>query len=291
MSYSLGPRRFDVIVKSPFAAVLQTTSPPEDRVSGLSATFSVDAVVRRTSGLLRRAGTTLLDVLYPPHCMACRTAVQGPRALCAACWASMKLIERPYCERLGVPFPHDLGPGLLSPEAIAHPPAYHRARAVACFDDGPVRSLIHALKYGDRPDYARVLGRWMARAGHELLADADIIVPVPLHRRRLWARRYNQAALLAQAVGRTVGRPVELQAIERVKPTASQVGMTRSARAANVQGAFRLSPETSLLGARVVLVDDVLTTGATANTAARVLLRGGAASVDLLVFAQVVTSA
>ena len=249
------------------------------------------AIVRNTSQTLRSAGTTLLDVLYPPHCMACRTAIQGPRGLCAACWASLRLIERPYCERLGVPFPRDLGPGLLSLDAIAHPPVYRRARAVACFDDGPVRSLIHNLKYGDRPDYARVLGRWMARAGHELLAGADVIVPVPLHRRRLWARRYNQAALLAQAIGRTAGRRVELQAIQRVKATVSQVGMTRSARAANIQGAFRLSSHASVRGAQIVLVDDVLTTGATANAAARVLLRGGAASVDLLVFAQVVTSA
>ena len=245
---------------------------------------------RVVSRWLRRAGAGLLDVVYPPHCMACRAPIQGQRGLCAACWGGMRLIERPYCERLGTPFAQDLGPGLVSPAAIAHPPAYGRARAVACFDDGPVRSLIHNLKYGDRPDYARVLGRWMARAGGDLLADADCIVPVPLHRSRLWTRRYNQAALLAQAVGRVAGSPVLLQALERVKATASQVGLTRSARAANIQGAFRVAVPSPVQGARVVLVDDVLTTGSTANAAARMLLRGGAASVDLLVFAQVVTT-
>ena len=203
----------------------------------------------------------------------------------------MRFIERPFCERLGVPFPQDLGPGLLSPEAIAHPPVFARARAVACFDDGPVRNLVHQLKYGDRPDYARVLGRWMARAGAELLAEADVIVPVPLHPRRLWQRRYNQAALLAQAVGQASGTPVRLQAVDRIKQTQSQVGMTRSERAANIQGAFRLTPEgAALRGSRVLLVDDVLTTGATANAVSRALLRGGVTAVDLLVLAQVVTT-
>lgn len=243
------------------------------------------------SRLAGRAGAAMLDVLYPPHCMACRSAVHGPRGLCASCWAGMRLIERPYCERLGTPFGQDLGTGLLSPDAIARPPAYGRARAVACFDDGPVRTLIHQLKYGDRPDYARTLGQWMARAGHELLAEADVLVPVPLHPRRLWQRRYNQAALLAQAIGRAANKRVELLTLQRVKATKSQVGMTRNERASNVQGAFQLSQMgRGVRGARVLIVDDVLTTGATANAASRVLLRGGAVSVDLLVFAQVVTT-
>ena len=242
--------------------------------------------------VLRVAGTALLDVLYPSHCMACPEAVQGQRGLCPRCWSKLRLIERPFCERLGVPFDQDLGPGLLSPAAIAHPPVFGRARAVTCFEDGPARTLIHHLKYGDRPDYAGTLGHWMARAGCEIVHTADVIVPIPLHRRRLWWRRYNQAALLAQAVARRANKPVSLQALERVKPTRSQVGMTRAERAANIQGAFRLSRDgLALRGARVLLIDDVLTTGATANAAARVLLRGGVAGVDLLVFAQVVTMA
>jgi ComF family protein len=203
----------------------------------------------------------------------------------------MRLIERPYCERLGTPFAQDLGPGLLSPEAIAHPPVFQRARAVASFD-GAARDLIHLMKYNDRPEFAQVLGPWMARAGQELLADADVLVPVPLHRRRLWRRRFNQAALLACSVGKSSRKRVALTALERVKATQSQVGMTRAERAANIQGAFRLSESgQALRGARVLLVDDVMTTGATANAASRVLLRGGAAGVDLLVFAQVVTRA
>ena len=136
-----------------------------------------------------------------------------------------------------------------------------------------------------------VLGRWMARAGQELLGDAEVLVPVPLHPHRLWKRRFNQAALLARVTGRLAGRAVRLNALERIKATRSQVGMTRAERAANIQGAFRITESgQSLRGMRVLLIDDVLTTGATANAAARVLMRAGVASVDVLVFAQVVTS-
>jgi ComF family protein len=243
--------------------------------------------------VFRAALRTGLDVLYPPHCMACGTAIQGERGVCAACWQTVGFITRPYCERLGTPFAQDLGPGPLSPAALADPPVYARARAVARFDSGPVQALVHRFKYGDRPDYARVLGAWMARSGQELLADADLLVPVPLHPRRLWQRRFNQAALLAQAIGRRADKPVALEALVRVKPTRTQVGMSRAARAENIQGAFRVTPTGAarLHHRRVLLIDDVLTTGATANAAARVLLRGGATTVDVLVFARVVTDA
>lgn len=241
------------------------------------------------AGRLLRAA---LDLVYPPSCIACRRAVAGDAGLCGACWRAVRFIERPFCERLGVPFPQDFGPGLLSPEAAAHPPAYGRARAVAHYDDGPARKLVHALKYGDRLELAGPLGRWMARAGADLLAEADVLVPVPLHRARLWRRQFNQAALLAREIARGSGLPWDAEALERAKATASQVGMTRRQRAENVQGAFAVRAEGAarLAGRRVLLVDDVLTTGATLNAAARALLRAGAAGVDVLVFARVVTA-
>ena len=246
----------------------------------------------RVRTLLAGLGRLGLDAIYPPHCMACRASITGPRGLCPSCWSAVRFITRPYCDRLGTPFEVDLGAGLVSPEALAAPPAYARARAVACFDDGPVRALIHQFKYADRPDYAKTLGAWMERAGRDLVPDADVIVPVPLHPRRLWERRYNQAALLALAIGRLTGKPVDLTSLRRVKATQSQVGMTRSQRADNIQGAFRLDPGgRGVRAARVLLVDDVLTTGATVNAAANVLLRSGAAAVDVLVFARVVTTA
>jgi ComF family protein len=134
------------------------------------------------------------------------------------------------------------------------------------------------------------MGRWMARAGHELLKDADAIVPVPLHWRRLWARRFNQSVLLSQAISGETGVPVADAALRRIKATAQQVGLSQSERAQNVQGAFRVPPErkAGIAGRRVVLVDDVLTSGATSDACARALLRAGAANVDLLVFARVV---
>jgi ComF family protein len=213
--------------------------------------------------------------------------------LCPACWAQTRFIERPYCDRLGTPFAQDLGAGLLSPEAIADPPVYRRARAVARFDDGPVRALVHALKYGDRAEIARPLGRWMARAGAELLADADLIVPVPLHRLRLITRRFNQAAALAQSISAASGVATDLLALGRVKSTPPQVGLSKLQRAGNVQGAFQVSDAAQIRvsGRRILLVDDVLTSGATTNAAARALLRAGAAQVDVLVFARVVTGA
>lgn len=246
------------------------------------------AGLRRVAWRLGRAG---LDFLYPPACLVCQTRTGDGDALCSACWSRLSFIERPYCERLGVPFGQDLGPGLLSPQAMAEPPVYDRARAVARYDDGPVRQLVYRLKYGDRTDLVRPLGRWMARAGAELLAQADVLVPVPLHRLRLAARRFNQAAALARVVARESGVPMDAFALERVKATPPQVGLSKAQRAANVQGAFRV-PEAGRLrvtGKRILLIDDVLTSGSTTNAASRALLRGGAAAVDVLVFARVVT--
>ena len=238
-----------------------------------------------------RLGRAGIDLLWPPTCAHCGAGTGGPHALCPACWRAMPFIERPYCERLGTPFAVDLGPGLLSPEAIADPPAFERARAVARYE-GPARALVQRLKYADRLDLAPAMAAMMARAGTELLGAADLVLPVPLHRGRLWTRRFNQAALLARAVGRSAGVPVETGALLRVKRTASQVGLTRPERAANVQGAFRVPPEAKPLvqGRRLLLVDDVLTTGATLEAAARALTRAGAVSVDVLTFARVVTA-
>ncbi|GAC1336943.1 MAG: ComF family protein [Beijerinckiaceae bacterium] len=246
------------------------------------------------AGVLSAWAGRALDLLYPPACLACRKATGAHHALCVECWGAMRFIERPYCERLGTPFAQDLRtPGLVSPEAIADPPVYARARAVARYDEGPARRLVHRLKYSDRLELAKPLGAWMARAGAEILAEAELIVPVPLHRFRLMSRRFNQAAALAHAVSARSGVPVAAQALMRVKATPPQVGLSRLQRAGNVQGAFRVPEEAkpTIFGASVVLVDDVLTSGATVNAASRALLRGGAKRVDVLVFARVVTNA
>src|SRR5262245_10157699 len=189
-------------------------------------------------GIARAAWRRLLDVGLPPLCPSCREPVKDAGGLCARCWSRLNFITRPYCERLGIPFAYDPGPGILSMQAIADPPAYERARAAVRFDD-VARDLVHALKYGDRLDLAPTLGRWMARAGAGLLADADALVPVPLHWRRLWARRFNQSSALAQVISSHSGIPVST-ALKRVRATAQQVGLSRAERAVNVQGAFQV---------------------------------------------------
>jgi ComF family protein len=246
---------------------------------------------RGAGALALRLAQAALDTLYPPTCLACRAGTDRHGALCPRCWSTMRFIERPFCERLGTPFEHDLGQGLISPQAMADPPAFGRARAVARFEDGPARTLVHRLKYSDRAELAEPIARWMARAGADILAGADLLAPVPLHALRLWRRRFNQAAALAAGISRETGKPCDLSALRRVKATRSQVGLSRAQRAENVQGAFRIADGAAVQGLNVVLVDDVLTSGATANAASRALLRAGAKQVDVLVFARVVTAA
>jgi ComF family protein len=253
----------------------------------LTLSFAVPAPVRRAAEIARNLLGATLDVALPHLCAACRVPVDG-KGLCPSCWSRLSFITRPYCERLGIPFAFDPGPGILSMEAIASPPAYNRARAAVRFDEVS-RALVHALKYGDRLDLAPMMGRWASQAGRELLADADALVPVPLHWRRQWGRRFNQSAMLAAAVSAESGVPIAAGALKRVKATAQQVGLTRAERATNVQGAFKVPEEgrALVLRRRLVLVDDVLTSGATVEGCARALLRAGAANVDVLVFARV----
>ena len=209
----------------------------------------------------------------------------------------MRFIERPYCERLGTPFETDLASSesgrFLSATAVADPPVFARARAVVRFEEGPARLLVHRLKYGDRGELADPMGRWMTRAGAELLDEADVLIPVPLHRLRLAHRRFNQSAALARIIAQNSGVPLRCDILARPKPTPPQVGLTRRLRAKNMQGAFAVAEEKriDIAGLRVVLVDDVMTSGATLNAASRVLLRAGAKQVDALVFARVVTDA
>ena len=242
---------------------------------------------------LRRFGLSaalrfMRDAVLPPMCPACAEPLTDDGAVCATCWSRLSFIARPYCERLGLPFAHDAGPGLLSARAIAEPPAFGRARAAVRYDD-VAGSLVHALKYGDRMELAPMLGRWMAEAGRELIDTADGLVPVPLHWRRLWARRFNQAAALATVMADLRGIHVLSDVMTRTRPTPQQVGLSRAERARNVQSAFRVNAgRTAVRRRHLIVVDDVMTTGATAESCARTLLRAGAATVDVIVFACVV---
>jgi ComF family protein len=232
---------------------------------------------------------TAADFIVPPVCLGCKQALGSHDCLCAVCWRQVAFIRAPLCDRLGLPMPYDTGGTMVSASAVADPPDYDRARAVARFE-GLMRKLVHGMKYSDRHDARRLFGTWMAAAGAEVLADADLIVPVPMHRWRLLSRRFNQSAIIAQEVAAVTGHKLQLQLLERVRATPQQVGMTRDQRRLNMSGAFKVAVERwhEVEDKRVVLIDDVITTGATINACARALKRAGAAQVDVLALGLVI---
>lgn len=244
----------------------------------------VSAVCKQVGALWSR----LVSLVYPPVCLGCSVIMARHGGLCATCWSGAEFIERPFCEVLGVPFAHDQGEGAISPAAMAEPPDYHRARAVMLYGD-IAASLVHRLKYNDRLDLVTIMAAWMVRAGDGLVEKADVIVPIPLHRFRLLSRRYNQSAELSRALARLTGKPHGIGLLVRRRQTRQQVGLGEKARQRNVRGAFVVpdAVKADIAGKRVLLVDDVYTTGATVNAAARALKRAGVADVTVLTFARV----
>lgn len=237
---------------------------------------------------LRVAAIAALDFLLPPRCACCGAdTVSTHGLLCADCFRGISFITHSSCERCGVPFPA-AGVGMLCQPCRDTPPRFRFARAAFRYDDA-ARQLILPFKHADRTDLAQVLAPHMVQAGAALIAEAELIVPVPLHPVRLRGRRYNQAALLASAVGRASRRPVLRDALERVRGTAPLGGKTAEERGAELAGAFRARPSRiqRLTGQRVLLVDDVMTSGATANACAEALLSAGARNVDVLAAARV----
>jgi ComF family protein len=249
----------------------------------------MSALARRTFHGLRQTGRLAFDAVVPPVCVACHAPAGEPDMLCPTCWAKAEFIERPYCERLGIPQPFDMPGETLSQQAIEDPPSYDRARAALRYGEIANR-LIPRFKYADRTELAPALARLMVRAGADLFPDADLLVPVPLHWTRLWQRRFNQSAMLARDVAARTGLPANLTALRRVRRTPKQVGLPRKARHENMAGAFEVSEagRAEIAGRSVILVDDVLTSGATADACARALRRAGARQVDVLVVARVV---
>ena len=236
-----------------------------------------------------RVARFALDLLLPPRCLSCTETVGEPGTLCSECWTQIAFLAPPFCVGCGRPFDFDLGPDAVCGACARSRPIFGRARAVLRYDDAS-RPLIISFKHRDRTDAAPAFGKWMARAGAELLADADLLVPVPLHRYRLIARRYNQSALLAQAIATESGIGCAPDLLVRTRATKSQGRLRTRERERNVRGAFAVRARRleQLRDRRIILVDDVMTTGATATASAKALLRAGAAAVDVLTLARVV---
>jgi ComF family protein len=246
---------------------------------------------------IRRAAAVIVDSVLPPLCLACGEAVDSQGGLCAACWARIVWLGPPWCGGCGLPFEFDpglrvQGETLRCGACLRDPPEFDRARAVFRYD-AVSRGMLLSFKHADRTHAAPSFGRWLARAGDELLSSADLVVPVPLHWMRLAWRRYNQSALLAKAAASIAERPFVPDLLVRARHTPSQGAFGPVARRRNVRGAFRLHPRhgAKVSGKRILLVDDVFTTGATVEECARVLRREGALAVDVLTLARVVRPA
>jgi ComF family protein len=236
---------------------------------------------------LRSALRGALDLILPPQAYD-----GGPRplsqGLSAEAWSRIQFLEDPVCDGCGAPFDYALGEGARCAACMARPRAFDRARA-ACVYDEASRDLVLKLKHADRPELAGLFAHWLSRAAAELVADAELVAPVPLHPIRLFTRRYNQSAEIARVLARRTGRRYAPEVLVRRRATPTQGGKSGRGRRLNVRGAFEVTPRQAvrLAGKRVLLIDDVLTTGATAEACARALKKAGAGAVDVAVVARV----
>ena len=241
-------------------------------------------VVALARTLLRHA----VDFALPPRCPSCGAITPDEHSFCLDCWSGLTFLGNPCCARCGVPFDYGAGEGAECGRCLAEPPPFDRMRAAVAYGE-TARKVALKLKYGGRPGVAVTLARFMARHLGDAHEDA-LLVPVPLHRWRIWRRGYNQSALIASALAKRTGMTAELDLIRRVKATPLLRGLGRRERALAVRGAFAVRDEKkpAIAGRTIVLIDDVFTSGATAAACARTLKRAGAERVEILCWARVV---
>ncbi len=231
----------------------------------------------------------VLNALMPPICPVSNEEISTSGAVGPAGWSALHFVETPYCQRCGIPFAAEYGSEVECAPCIAGPPDFDTARAAVVYDEAS-HNLIVGFKHSDRTELAPMFGQWMTRAGRDLIKSTSILAPVPLHRRRLASRRYNQSLLLASEIARNTNARLAVGDLTRTRATPSQKDLSADARRRNLAGAFRVRPGAlkTIKDAHVILIDDVLTTGATLSSAARTLKRAGAKQVDALVLARVV---
>ena len=244
------------------------------------------SLVASARGIGRGAVRGALDFALPPRCPACGVITAQPHRFCLACWQSLAVLGEPCCARCGLPFDYGSGDDVECGRCLAEPPRFDRLRAAVAYGE-IARKVALKLKYSGRPGVAATLAGLMAR--HLAPGDDALLVPVPLHRWRIWKRGYNQSALIAAALSQRSGIPVALDALRRIKATPPLRGLGRRERALTVRGAFKVAEagKGAVAGRRVILVDDVFTSGATAGACAGALKRGGAAFVEILCWARV----
>lgn len=239
----------------------------------------------RAAGI--RAGRRVVDFALPPRCPGCGAVTEAPHRFCVDCWQRLTFLGDPCCARCGLPFEFDRGEGAECGACLASPPAFDRVRAAVAYGE-IARKVVLKLKYGGKPATAATIAHFMLR--HLRNEDAaTLLIPVPLHRWRLWRRGYNQSALIARSLARITGHEVAAELLVRRKATPVLKGLGRRERALAVRGAFLVRDRKQLHDADVILVDDVYTSGATSEACARALKRAGAARVNILCWARVVS--
>jgi ComF family protein len=232
----------------------------------------------------------ILNFFLPPRCLGCGLLVEEPDTLCHHCWKKLHFISQPFCVRCGLPFDVDIAVDAVCRHCIRKETVFALARTALCYDEGS-KPLILRFKHADETHFASLFAKWMWIAGKECMQMADYLVPVPLHWRRLLKRQYNQAALLTLELAKLAALPAAIDLLWRNRATPPQGHLTGQERQQNVAGAFRVHPkwQQAIKGKRIVLVDDVMTSGATVHSCTVALLNAGASQVNVLTLARVVS--
>ena len=251
--------------------------------SAFSCTLIFMPALKKSAAALMHA---VIDTLLPPRCMGTGEIVDRQGMISARFWPELSFIEKPCCQTCGLPFSFDTPEGTLCASCMESEPKFDLARAAVAYNDAS-RKLVLDFKYGDRLHAVHTFVPWMARCGAEIISQTDVVVPVPLHPRRLWMRRFNQSALLAAALARSCGKDYISDALLRLRATKQQKGLSRKERLQNVKNAFAVNEKRDVRGKNVLLIDDVFTSGATLNECARALKKSGAEKVFVLTIARV----